>query len=68
VACIRTIFRNPEFARTLVFAPERHYLDEAKTQCVYHEMHTGNWWWSRQVSSSGTQECIVLISLFCRES
>jgi hypothetical protein len=68
VACIRSIFGNPEFARTLVFAPERHYLDEAGTQRVYHEMHTGNWWWSRQVSTSGIHECTILISLFCRGS
>src|SRR5215470_4825663 len=48
--CIRALYSNPEVARTLVVAPERHYTDQAKSKRLYHELHTGNWWWSRQVS------------------
>ena len=48
--CIRALYGNPEFARTLIVAPEQHYIDEAKTKHLYHELHTRNWWWSRQVS------------------
>ena len=48
--CIRALYGNPEFAKTLVFTPERHYLDSAKTKQAYHEMHTGNWWWEKQAS------------------
>ena len=48
--CIRALYGNPEFAKTLVFAPERHYLDSARTKRAYHEMHTGDWWWEKQAS------------------
>lgn len=48
--CIRTIYGDPEFARDLVFAPERHYTDRERTCRVYSEMHTGEWWWAVQVS------------------
>ncbi|KAF8897000.1 hypothetical protein CPB85DRAFT_1377632 [Mucidula mucida] len=32
----------------LCFAPERHYADEDKTQRLYHDFHTGRWWWDTQ--------------------
>lgn len=51
VQCIRAIYGDPEFAADLVFAPERHYVDSERTQRVYSDMHTGNWWWSIQVRS-----------------
>ncbi|KAF9001299.1 hypothetical protein BDQ17DRAFT_1426594 [Cyathus striatus] len=44
------LFRNPEFAPYLVFAPEKHYTDETKTVQSYHDMHTGKWWWALQTS------------------
>ena len=47
--CIRAIYGDPEFARDLIFAPERHYVDHERTQQVYNEMHTGDWWWLIQV-------------------
>jgi hypothetical protein len=49
IECIRALFGDPEFAPHLVFAPERHYTDQSKTARVYHEMHTGQWWWETQV-------------------
>ena len=52
--CIRALYGNPEFSKTLVFAPERHYLDSAKTKQAYHEMHTGEWWWEKQVNPVGS--------------
>ncbi|KAF7373988.1 hypothetical protein MSAN_00611700 [Mycena sanguinolenta] len=33
----------------LVFAPERHYADADKTVRLYHDLHTGKWWWATQV-------------------
>ena len=51
IPCIRTLYGDPEFARDLVFAPERHYTDHQRTCRVYSEMHTGDWWWSVQVRS-----------------
>ncbi|KAH9027968.1 hypothetical protein EDB85DRAFT_2074700 [Lactarius pseudohatsudake] len=50
IHCIRTLFGNPEFARDLIFAPERHYTDSTKTCRIYDEMHTGEWWWSVQTT------------------
>lgn len=49
VESIRALFRDPEFAPFLVFVPERHYTDAGKTSRLYHDMHTGNWWWATQV-------------------
>ena len=57
VACIRALFSDPDFAAVLVFAPEKHYTDETKTSRMYHDMHTGKWWWSTQVS------CVLTIAL-----
>ena len=28
IACLRVLFGNPDFAPFLVFAPEKHYVDE----------------------------------------
>ena len=49
IACLRTLFGNPDFAPFLVFASEKHYVDELRTARLYHDMHTGRWWWSTQV-------------------
>lgn len=48
--CVRALYSDPEFAHILVFAPERHYADADKTVRLYHDMHTGKWWWETQVS------------------
>ncbi|KAG1721770.1 uncharacterized protein EDB91DRAFT_1274897 [Suillus paluster] len=48
IECIKALFSDPNFADFLVFAPERHYADEDETVCLYHEMHTGKWWWNCQ--------------------
>ena len=47
--CIRWIFGDPNFAGLLVFVPERHYSDKDNTERLYHDMHTGKWWWDTQV-------------------
>ncbi|KAG1729535.1 uncharacterized protein EDB91DRAFT_1239235 [Suillus paluster] len=47
--CVKSLFGDPELAPYLVFAPERHYSDEDQTQRLYHDMHTGNWWWRTQI-------------------
>jgi hypothetical protein len=52
IQCIRTLYEDPDFTQHLVFAPERYYTDETKTVRVYHEMHTGDWWWETQVSAA----------------
>jgi hypothetical protein len=49
VECIRALFGKPDFASYLVFEPERQYADADATIRLYHDMHTGKWWWATQV-------------------
>ncbi|KAJ3818442.1 hypothetical protein F5880DRAFT_1491390 [Lentinula raphanica] len=48
LACIRSLYGSPCHARYLCVAPERHYSDANKTNRLYHDMHTGKWWWCTQ--------------------
>jgi hypothetical protein len=52
LACIRSLYGDPEFVQDLVFAPERHYADHERKCHVYSEMHMGDWWWAVQVRNS----------------
>ncbi|KAG1731114.1 uncharacterized protein EDB91DRAFT_1238998 [Suillus paluster] len=79
IECIKALFSDPNFADFLVFAPECHYADEDETVRLYHEMHTGKWWWNCQkqldhehpgatiipviISSDKTQ-----VTLFCNKT
>ena len=49
--CVKALFGDPQFAKCLKYAPERHYIkdDDGNTSRVYHEMYTGEWWWQTQV-------------------
>ena len=49
VACIKSLFGDPNFTPYLVFRPEKHYTDEDKMVWMYHDMHTGRWRWTTQV-------------------
>lgn len=50
VPCIEALYSNPEFAEHLIFKPERHFRCFGREQArVFHDMHTGNWWWKIQV-------------------
>ncbi|THU75511.1 hypothetical protein K435DRAFT_619026, partial [Dendrothele bispora CBS 962.96] len=46
--CVRALYSEPEFAPYLKFAPERHYEDSTCEDQLFHDMHTGKWWWSTQ--------------------
>ncbi|KAG1902405.1 uncharacterized protein F5891DRAFT_1127689 [Suillus fuscotomentosus] len=46
--CIKVLYSDPDFTGFLVFAPERHYADEDQTVQLFHDMHTGQWWWDTQ--------------------
>ncbi|KAG1847789.1 hypothetical protein C8R48DRAFT_615382 [Suillus tomentosus] len=48
VECIRSLYSDPDFADFLIFKPEHHYADEDKTIRLFHDMHTGQWWWDTQ--------------------
>ncbi|KAG2118347.1 hypothetical protein BD769DRAFT_1629699 [Suillus cothurnatus] len=50
IECITALFGDPNFADFLAFIPEYHYADEDETVRLYHEMHTGKWWWNAQRS------------------
>ena len=47
--CIASPIGDPTFAEHLIFPPERHYVDQDMTIRLYHDMHTGKWWWDTQV-------------------
>ncbi|KAJ4474042.1 hypothetical protein C8J55DRAFT_537034 [Lentinula edodes] len=49
VECIRALYGFPDHVRYLCVSPERHYSNAKKTQRLYHDMHTGKWWWNTQV-------------------
>ena len=49
IHCIQSLFADPDLARDLILAPERHYSNSQRTCRVYSDMHTGDWWWTVQV-------------------
>ncbi|KAI0055664.1 hypothetical protein BV25DRAFT_1815283 [Artomyces pyxidatus] len=53
--CIKALYSDPEFAPHLVYAPERHYVDEDETIRMYGEMNTGKWWWRVQKAVESRQ-------------
>ncbi|KAG2118643.1 hypothetical protein DEU56DRAFT_974831 [Suillus clintonianus] len=48
IECVKALYGDPDFADFLIFAPERHYADEEQTVRLFHDMHTGKWWWDTQ--------------------
>ncbi|KAF5365442.1 hypothetical protein D9758_010870 [Tetrapyrgos nigripes] len=46
--CIRALFNDPKFTPYLKFVPKRHFEDASCSEQLYHDMHTGQWWWSTQ--------------------
>ncbi|KAJ7434366.1 hypothetical protein B0H11DRAFT_2258450 [Mycena galericulata] len=45
--CVRALWGDTDFAPYLFVAPEKHYIDNGKIR-MYHNMHTGKWWWATQ--------------------
>ncbi|KAL1750346.1 hypothetical protein FB107DRAFT_252199 [Schizophyllum commune] len=45
---IRALVSDIDLCPLLVFCPERHYTDDKKATRLYHDMNTGEWWWSTQ--------------------
>ena len=43
--CVRALYVDHTFTPVLV---EHHYPNEDKTDCLFHDMHTGKWWWETQ--------------------
>jgi hypothetical protein len=59
IECVRALFGDSDFAPYLLVVPERHYIDKEKTVRMYHNMHTGKWWWATQVSFQADRGCLV---------
>ncbi|KAF8261591.1 hypothetical protein EI94DRAFT_1605749 [Lactarius quietus] len=55
LACIHSIYGDPEFAQDLLVAPEHHFADQEWPIRIYGEMHTGDWWWAVQTSLESNQ-------------
>jgi hypothetical protein len=50
VECIQALYGDPAFADHMAFAPEKHSIEQGDNVFrMYHEMHTGKWWWETQV-------------------
>ncbi|KAJ3711133.1 hypothetical protein DFJ43DRAFT_1108174 [Lentinula guzmanii] len=47
--CVRSLFGDAEFAEYLKFVPEKHFESSTCEEQLYHDMHTGSWWWSAQI-------------------
>lgn len=70
---IQALYGNPDFAAELIHKPERHYQQSGNRKSrVFHDMHTGSWWWEIQVSilqclccdaNLSTRQCLRLVSL-----
>lgn len=52
IACVKALFADPDLTQYLVTAPEKQFTNggDGRRIQMYHDMHTGNWWWSTQVS------------------
>ncbi|KAJ7239693.1 hypothetical protein C8J57DRAFT_1438986 [Mycena rebaudengoi] len=61
--CVRALYGDPEFAAHLKVAPERHYADEDHTVRLYHDMHTGKWWWATQRELEKTRKGATIIPI-----
>ena len=63
IECIKALYGDAEFSKHLVFKPERHYKSADKKQRIYHELHTGDWWWEVQVSyeTVDTFFCLIFV-------
>ncbi|KAG2124582.1 hypothetical protein BD769DRAFT_1628787 [Suillus cothurnatus] len=48
IECVKSLCGDPNFARYLTFAPEQHYTNDDQTVHLFHDMHTGKWWWETQ--------------------
>ncbi|KAH7926058.1 hypothetical protein BV22DRAFT_1104530 [Leucogyrophana mollusca] len=61
--CIGALYGDPEFSQHLVFTPERHYADADMTIRMYHDLHTGKWWWNTQKKLEKTKPGATLIPI-----
>ncbi|EIN13427.1 hypothetical protein PUNSTDRAFT_56509 [Punctularia strigosozonata HHB-11173 SS5] len=63
IQCVRALFGDPNFDPNLILQPERHYTDSSKQKRVYHDMHTGMWWWDTQVDLEAAKPGATIVPL-----
>ncbi|KAI0043223.1 hypothetical protein FA95DRAFT_1498903 [Auriscalpium vulgare] len=63
IPCIRALYGDPEYAKDLLFVPERHYTDDTRSNREYDEMNTGDFWWSVQMSLEREREGATVIPI-----
>ena len=51
VECVKELLANPAFKKKCHYKPKRVFTNRPKTNRVYSEMWTGEWWWELQVST-----------------
>jgi ATP-dependent phosphoenolpyruvate carboxykinase len=59
IECIKALYSDADFAKHLLLKPERHYKQNNRNQRVYHDMHTGEWWWQVQVNNDSVLSGLV---------
>ncbi|KAI9061956.1 hypothetical protein FKP32DRAFT_1574810 [Trametes sanguinea] len=62
VDCVRELMGNPAFRESLVYSPQRSYVDEEGRGRLYDNMWTGDWWWDNTMPSGATVCPIILAS------
>ncbi|KAJ7868024.1 hypothetical protein B0H14DRAFT_3586641 [Mycena olivaceomarginata] len=60
--CVRALWGDTDFAPYLFVLPERHYIDKEKKIRMYHNMHTGKWWWIEKENPGATIIPIIISS------
>ncbi|KAJ7595561.1 hypothetical protein C8J56DRAFT_1001694 [Mycena floridula] len=79
IPCIKALFTDQEFTPYLVFVPEKHYVSDKKDVRMFHDMHTGCWWWTTQEAlEKEAPGCTIIpiilssdktqVTLFCNKS
>ncbi|KAH8804139.1 hypothetical protein DL96DRAFT_1474768 [Flagelloscypha sp. PMI_526] len=63
IECIRSLWGEESFTEHLIFTPERHYSDPNKTNRLYHDMHTGKWWWATQKELDKTKPGATIVPI-----
>ncbi|KAI9057363.1 hypothetical protein FKP32DRAFT_1584219 [Trametes sanguinea] len=64
IDCVKELLGNSSFADSLVYAPQRQYVDEEGRNRLYDNMWTADWWWDVQTKmpSGATVAPVILAS------
>lgn len=50
IEAIKSLWKNPTYAKHMVYAPTKMWANSDRDSRLYNEMWTGKWWWTVQVS------------------